>query len=966
MFTHLLHASSQRVLTLLTLLCLTAATASLRAGRETRFLVNYSSQVGSIAGFDQVILDPYAKFLPQDEAPTTFAYLSLVEIAQGARYEQEARRLGLVLDTPLSETWSSSFADLSNPAWTSFFLQSLAAHADKAGFDGFFLDTADSVARLPGAQDPAKLAAYHRQLATLIAKLHETYPTKPIILNRGFPLLDLLPANTISSVLIESVFQTYDFKSKTYLPSAATDTALLVEKIKSLRKAGLEVHVLDYVDPTNPALAQKTAEQIAALDAAALITTPDLQGTVLAPNSLVARKILVLYGYDPELTGQHQIWPSDTEVARQFQAPLEWMGYELHYHAATSDTLPVISDHEFAGIILDTGIALPMDRELRYANWLIDQKKRGMKLLICGTYPFQSSPARQKMFAALGVHQISDGFLAPQNVRIVHQNDQLLGFEREVTARASGFLDAQAPKEASSHLTLLCEDRAGRTRRFDPIYNAPWGGVILHPYWNFQPSFNDSFAYADPFAFLQMTFPAGAFPAPDATTRDGLRLLWSHIDGDGFVTLSNVKRNTTCAEIIRDHILTKYPIPTTVSVIEAEIRALQSAQDPETTAASTALAREIFELPYIEAASHAYSHPFVWSDLDTSPHDKYDHKCLLLRHEHAFEKVDAHREVVGSVEYIERELLPPGKKVKLMLWSGNCRPFPEALRYCRDLGIENINGGFTVLSKRHPQLSAVAPRSTWWDDELQIYAGNQNDYVYTNDWTGPTYGGFEQVIDSFIRLDEGHRMKGVNIYYHFYSGAHYGSLTALERIHDWAVAQPLHAVTASEAASLTRGAVHSVLHQTGPKRWLLTNHGSLSTFRIPQSLGYPDLAASTNILGYNDHLGERYIATNGQPFVELVLADTPQPHIFLQTSEAVITFSSLLPDRATFEISTLRPAPLSFGGLAPKSEWSVAFADENGQASSLITIADDQGRIRFTLPQSTKVSLALAHSTASR
>ena len=145
---------------------------------------------------------------------------------------------------------------------------------------------------------------------------------------------------------------------------------------------------------------------------------------------------------------------------------------------------------------------------------MIKQKEEGLKLLVCGTYPFRSEPARQKFFKALGIRQFSSARFKARNVRITHKNEELCDFEREISAQPRGFVDAAAPEDATSHLTLLAEDERGRTRRFDPHYTAPWGGALQHPYWNFQPSFNDSYALVDPFAFLEKIFPAGGFPAP--------------------------------------------------------------------------------------------------------------------------------------------------------------------------------------------------------------------------------------------------------------------------------------------------------------------------------------------------------------------------------------------------------------------------------------------------------------------
>ena len=82
-------------------------------------------------------------------------------------------------------------------------------------------------------------------------------------------------------------------------------------------------------------------------------------------------------------------------------------------------------------------------------------------------------------------------------------------------------------------------------------------------------------SYVDTFAFLAKIWPEGTFPAPDVTTRDGLRAVFFHVDGDGFTTLSHSKRGVTSGKLITEQFLKHYPFPATVSIIEADIRALQ-------------------------------------------------------------------------------------------------------------------------------------------------------------------------------------------------------------------------------------------------------------------------------------------------------------------------------------------------------------------------------------------------------
>ncbi|NIP92473.1 MAG: polysaccharide deacetylase family protein, partial [Akkermansiaceae bacterium] len=520
------------------------------------------------------------------------------------------------------------------------------------------------------------------------------------------------------------------------------------------------------------------------------------------------------------------------------------------------------------------------------------------------------------------------------------------------------------PAEARTLLQFTALDRRGRLVRFDAAFIADWGGAIFDPHWRFQPHAKGTRSYFDPYRFLGAIWPEGIFPAPDVTTRDGLRLFWAQVAGDAFTTLSTTKRNATCAELIRDRILKRYPLPITISVIEADIRATRNTQNPEDAARYRAIAREIFRMPHVEAASHSFSHPFGWSTLDGNKQVDHDPGPLPLKASDRFDTPDLRREIEGSVSYIERELLPPGKEVRSMLWTGNCRPTAGALRVCRELGIEAMNGGFTIYSPRHPWHAAIAPRVTWRDGELQVYAANGNEFAYTEDWSGPTFGGFDQVIKSFEMLDSPRRLKPVNINGHFCSAVSPGSLTALERVYGWAMEQPLHAVTASEASAITRDAVMTRIFRTGPKRWLVSNQGLLTTFRVPKSLGYPDLDASTNVTGFNDHGSERFIHTNGQPVAELVLSPEPPRHLFLRSSTAAVRISSLGRDHCSFKVTGYRPAALSFGGVPPGSKWTLTCSEFSKPQVHEPLQAGVRGELTFTLPCASEAYLAPA--TAAR
>ncbi|MBV5350089.1 hypothetical protein JZU71_02715, partial [bacterium] len=66
-------------------------------------------------------------------------------------------------------------------------------------------------------------------------------------------------------------------------------------------------------------------------------------------------------------------------------------------------------------------------------------------------------------------------------------------------------------------------------------------------------------------------------------------------------------------------------------------------------------AREIFKLPWIEAGSHTFSHPFYWQNTDVAK-SGYNAQYLPIP---GYSFLLA-AEIPDSIHFIEQNLLPPG------------------------------------------------------------------------------------------------------------------------------------------------------------------------------------------------------------------------------------------------------------------------------------------------------------------
>jgi polysaccharide biosynthesis protein PelA len=273
-----------------------------------------------------------------------------------------------------------------------------------------------------------------------------------------------------------------------------------------------------------------------------------------------------------------------------------------------------------------------------------------------------------------------------------------------------------------------------------------------------------------------------------------------------------------------------------------------------------------------------------------------------------------------------------------------------------------MNGGNTIASRLYPGIAGVAPRVVQWGDELQINAANQNEFMYANGWSGPFYGGFADVIDTFERTETPRRLKPVNVYYHFYSATSLSSLRALEKIHHWCQQQPLHPVDAADFARLTADAHRARTYQLGPRHWLLSSGGHLRSYRLPADLGVPDLARCRGVTGYTSAGDALFISTDGSPRVELQLTQAkPEPpaprdaYLQLVSCTNDLRFEENDGWRATFTASAGHPsqtAELHFAGLPAKASCDLLI----GQKASTVT-TDAQGHLHLSLPQNTRVTL---------
>ena len=837
-----------------------------------------------LQAFDIVVVEPDAvgvrPQLYKSNHSELFAYVSVGEADPQRNFYARIQPEWLIGDNP---AWNSKLVDLSNPAWRDFFLDQVVEPLWKAGYRGFFLDTLDSYQLV---KDKKRHPALESGLVQIIRSIKQRHPEARLILNRGFEVFDRVH-DVAFAVAAESLFQKFDPITGGYGEVKEHDRQWLLGKFAQVKKAGLPVIAIDYVEPKYRELARKIAEKIKTLGFIPWVTDKDLASLGVGTVEVLPRKVVGFYD------GSEAPDPAYVALQRVLVMPLNYLGYQVELHDMRKPLPAGIWSGRYAGVVVwpnsaDSG-------KNGFLGWAKEKINEGVKFVFIERFGVPCKQFAKEMGLEYGK--------APANIKklkILSKSSEI-GFEAEPVAMKETFCPV-----VSQPGTALLSTGDGNLRS-DAVAITAWGGYALEPYFLVEPLRDQARLVTDPFAFLQKSLRLHISPAPDVSTENGVRLLLSHIDADGFESYVERPGGPLAATELRERILNNYRIPITFSLITSTMgdHGFNQKQAPELQAE----ARKIFSLPWIEAGSHTFSHPFYWQNTDLA---KKNYSAQYLSIPNYQFSLDA--EIRGSVSFMEQTILPHNKKVKLLQWSGDCVPGSDALRATYLAGIGNINGGDTKITYSNNSITEVAPMGVGKDGWFQVFAPNQNENVYTNDWRGPFYG-YRRVIETFKLTDSPRRLKPINIYYHTYSVTKEASRRALEDVYDWALAQKPHAIFVSDYVNKVLDFNRTVVARFD-NGWLIRNHGDLRQMRVPISAGYPDMTASSGVIGFSDHNDQRYIhlAPGGEAFLKMTAK--PPSRAWLATAAARIDQFEWTSTGMKLSVTAHVPGHLRFGGAS--------------------------------------------------
>ena len=206
-----------------------------------------SADIEQLVNYDLAIVQPYTLSAAQlkmlhDNGTRVVAYMTIGELD---RNSAAAPKVDPAWVLGKNANWGSQFIDASQPGWQAI----VAEQADaliKTGYDGFFLDTLDTVDLYPKTGGG---------LVKIVQNLRADHKDALIIQNRGFSLL-AQTAPSLDAVMFESFSSSYDFKKKTY-GAVGGDPSY----VENLAKRGLKVLALDYAEPGQLDLITKSYER---------------------------------------------------------------------------------------------------------------------------------------------------------------------------------------------------------------------------------------------------------------------------------------------------------------------------------------------------------------------------------------------------------------------------------------------------------------------------------------------------------------------------------------------------------------------------------------------------------------------------------------------------------------------------------------------------------------------------------
>lgn len=693
------------------------------------------------------------------------------------------------------------------------------------------------------------------------------------------------------------------------------------------------------------------------------------------------RHILALYD------SHEDPWPERTLIHEYAEVILNHLGLIVDYHDI-AESLPTDDQmNKYRGIISwfqDDNMTYPS----QYLKWLRKQIDSGKKAVILGNLGAYSDRLGNyldynevndalSVFGVSFLHQETDN---PFVIDVVYKDAEMVEFERPLDMEITFYSRIQQDTESVKPYLVLQRTDIAESESV-VVFTAPAGAVAISPYVYYLNQENYKTQWRiNPFRFFKEGFQLEFAPVPDISTLNGRRIVFSHIDGDGFISASLTEQGKLCGQVVIDEILKKYYFPVSASAVIGEIVIAKDKpwiHDVEKEIIEPF--RDMYKLPNIEPAAHGYTHPLHWdkqitaivipgysikiSEENQNAIEDTEYESLTM--EMGIIEVSAQemfqKEIIDALEYVNTTLLdadhPPAK---LMFWTGNCMPDPAALQLCEDNNIANINAGDPVFDEEYNSYTFLCAIRRCRPDVWQFYTAACNENIYTNLWSGPFYG-FREVVETFKRTESPVRIKPANIYYHFYSGERHASLEALRTAYDFVIEQQYAPIFTSHYLKIARDWFETDMTVLEPNTgYRITNNGSCRTVRFDECGLFPDFSRSSGVIGYTHYQGSLYVHLDGSGTADVWLTkNSSDDHIFVHQSTATIDDFAVDGSTVTFTASGFGHIMIDLMNVEKNRSYNVT-CDLFEQTYT----SDNQGRLKLMFPAYPRITNAAVKVTA--
>lgn len=798
-----------------------------------------------------------------------YAYVSIGEAIESRGYFKDLKDEWKIAH---NTAWKSTVMDVSNDDYHTFVYDNIIQPLIDKGYENFFFDTLDSYTlSLKGEESTDK---YRRGLIRFIKKFKLRFPKSKLVLNRGFEIIDEVH-ESIDAVLFESLFYGLSAKSLAYTKVDPKDRQWLLSKVEKLRPYQLDLIAVEYVDIKDKEKIHEVIEKSKALGIIPYVANKAF--TRYGDSSKVAykREILVLYNskIKKELSSAHHL----------ASLPLEYLGY-IPVLKRIEKGLPDINElTRYKAVLIWP--EKPIENTEAYEAWFRVLTQEKIPFLFVEGFGLNDDTV---LASYLGVKKVQNKADVLDKQEIVSK-DKIFDFETPLRLNYAPTL-YQATKATK---LLVLTNTYGQENV--PVALMPWGGYALSGIAT--ANFSDNTLWViNPYEFFKMGLKLESIPVPDPTTQTGRRLLFTHIDGDASMNKAQWDPRAFSIGVMYDKILSKYKIPQSVSIVQAETD--PHGLYPQDSLALETQAQKIYSLPYVEGATHTLTHPFKWGEIKNDELNE-SYRLKLPGYKFSLDK-----EISGSLDYINTRLMPAGKKqANTLYWTGDCLPTESTLEYAYKHNILNINGGDTIITNDKPWLSLVAPYGIKRGEYRQVYTGAENENVYTNDWLGP-FWGYKKVIQTFELTNKPRRLKPIDIYYHFYAASKIASLRALDEVYQWALVQETMPIYTSEFIPKVLEFYDISMYKT-EKQWHCKGMKELKTLRLDESLDMVDYKTSVGILGEKRDKSQRYVHVDTRSGVKLSLSKDANKDVnYIIDTNAEVLNDTMTKDGRTFSLNS--------------------------------------------------------------